>query len=55
MGAVVLSNHLIISVKEARKLLGAEAAAMTDTEIKVLIRDYEILARQAIREYLVRK
>ncbi len=44
----------IISIKEARKLLG-DSSELSDEDVKVMIRDYEILARQAIREYMVRK
>ena len=45
----------IISTKEARKLIGKGASSLSDLEIKSMIKDYELLARQAIREYLVRK
>jgi len=45
----------MISVKEARKLLGRVDSELSDDELKKIIADYEILARYAIREYLVRK
>ena len=51
----LIPKRPIISTKEARKLIGKEASDLTDVEIKSLVNDYEILARQAIREYLVRK
>jgi hypothetical protein len=44
-----------ITVKEARKLLGKAAKNLTNEEIKVMVRDYESLARHVIREHLVRK
>jgi hypothetical protein len=48
-------SDLIISIKEARKLLGVSSRTMTNSEIRALIKDYELLARHAIRDYLVRK
>lgn len=45
----------IISVKEARKLMGKSGEKMSTDEVKQMISDYEALARYAIREYLVLK
>jgi hypothetical protein len=45
----------VITIKEARKLLGSKAKSMTNGEIKQMITDYESLARHAIRDYMVRK
>lgn len=47
--------RLLISVKEARKLLGVHAKNLTDEEIKGLVIDAEHLARFSIQQYLVRK
>jgi len=52
----LVSPKPIISLKEARKLLGYKASQkLSDEELQKLIHDYEFLARQSIREYLVRK
>jgi hypothetical protein len=53
MGPLTIETP-IMSVKEARKLWGIGARAHSDEEVAALIRDYEILARQAVRAYLVR-
>ncbi|MEK7059839.1 MAG: hypothetical protein AAB971_03725 [Patescibacteria group bacterium] len=45
----------LITVKEARKLLGVSAKNLTNEEIKTMVRDYTSLARYAVRDYLVRK
>lgn len=45
----------IITVKEARKLLGVSAKSLTNEEIKQMLIEYESLARYVIRDYLVRK
>ena len=45
----------IITVKEARKLLGATAKDLSDQAIKSLVSDCEQLARLTIRQYLIRK
>lgn len=51
-----LTPKPIISLKEARKLLGIkESQKLTNDDLKKLILDYEFLARQAVKEYLVRK
>ena len=45
----------IISVKETKKLLGSAAKELTDDEIKKMLLDCERIARQTVREYMVRK
>jgi hypothetical protein len=45
----------LISVKEARKLLGASAKTLTNEEVKMMVRDYTPLVRYVVRNYLVRK
>lgn len=47
--------RLLISVKEARKLLGVHSKGLTNEEIQRLVIDAEHLARFAIQQYLVRK
>lgn len=42
----------IISIAEARKLLGDEAKLMSDEEIQQLIDDFDILAQHAIKMVL---
>lgn len=42
--------ELIISVKEARKLLGDDAKKMSDDEVEKLIRDLDVMARYALKE-----
>ena len=41
----------IISVKEARKILGKEAQMMTDEEVEKIISDLSFIARHAIRDF----
>lgn len=41
----------IISVKEARKILGKEAEKMTDNEILKLIDDLDFLASYTIKKF----
>jgi hypothetical protein len=41
---------LVISVKEARELLGDDAKKMSDDEIEKLIRDLDVMARYALKE-----
>lgn len=41
---------LIISVQEARELLGDEANKMADDEVENLIRDLDVMARYALKE-----
>lgn len=41
---------LVISVEEARELLGDDAKKMSDDEIEKLIRDLDVMARYALKE-----
>ena len=41
----------IITVKEARKILGKDSKKLTDEEIAKLIYDLDFLARYAIRNF----
>ena len=43
----------IISLKEARKILGKEAQKITDEELEKLIDDLDFIARYAIKEFKV--
>ncbi len=51
---MLISSKPIITIKEARKLLGKDSKDLSDSEIKTMINDYELLIRQAIKKYLVR-
>jgi hypothetical protein len=42
------SDNLIVSVKEARKILGSDAANMTDDEIIEVISTLDIMAKGAL-------
>jgi hypothetical protein len=44
----------IITVREARKLLGKRSVCLTNEEVSSIVNDYEQLARLAIRLYSVR-
>lgn len=48
-------RRLLISVKEAQKLLGQKSKSLTKEELETLIIDGEQLARFTMHEYLVRK
>lgn len=50
-------NHSvpIISIKEARKLLGVRAKNLTNDELERLINDSETLVRALIRNFLSSK
>ena len=50
-----LNPSLIISVKEARKLLGTSAAKLSDKQVLDLIAGYTLLARRAVRAHMVHK
>jgi len=50
-----IKKRLLISVKEARKLLGKQSEVLTKEEIETLIINGEQLARFTMHEYLVRK
>ena len=45
-------GKLIISVKEARKLMGRNAKNLSDEEVEKAITDLDFIARMAIRDYL---
>ena len=49
----LLPEPLIISPKEARKVLGKDATQLTDEQVTEIIRGYTMLARKALQEYLV--
>lgn len=42
--------NLVISVEEARELLGDDAKIMSDDEVEKLISDLDIMARYALKE-----
>lgn len=46
---------MIISVKEARKLLGKDAGELSDQQIVELLEDLTILARLQLKNFSVRK
>lgn len=46
------SKKLIISLKEARKLLGASSKSITNEELEKLINDTETVVRLGLREYI---
>lgn len=48
-----LNQNHIISVKEARKILGKEAMNMTDVMILKLVDDYDAIAAQIIQNQSV--
>ena len=39
----------VISIKQARELLGNEALDMTDEEVQKLVEDFDIIAQYAIK------
>lgn len=44
-------EKLIISVKEARKLMGKEAEKYTDEQVIKIITDLDFMAEMAIKEF----
>ena len=44
------NNKLIISIKEARKLLGKEHANMSDEEVVKLIEDLHFIAKHSLKK-----
>ena len=42
----------IITVKEAKKLLGQKSKNLSDEELKILIRDTEAVVRIAVRNFI---
>lgn len=49
------SDQLVISVKEARKLLGQKTKKLTNEELEALIRATETVVRISIRTYISSK
>lgn len=49
-----MADRLIISVKEARKLLGKDAESLTDKYIEELIVQLDEIARLTIRQFMER-
>lgn len=43
----------IMTIREARKILGKPSRDVSDKEVLKMLRDYEALARYAICEYLL--
>lgn len=46
------SGQLVISVKEARKLLGQKSKNLTNEELETLIKDTETVVRIFVRNYI---
>jgi hypothetical protein len=44
-----LRANQVLSVKQARELLGDEASEMTDEEVQKLVEDFDIIAQYAIK------
>ena len=51
----LLSELLIISTNEARKLLGQKAKNLTNEELEELIKNTETLVRLSVRSYISSK
>jgi len=49
MASSVRDEGLIISIKEARKILGAQYAYCSDTEIEALVQQIDFMAGVAIK------
>lgn len=45
-------NPLVISVKEARKLLGQKSKNLTNEELEALIKDAETVVRISVRKFI---
>jgi hypothetical protein len=54
-GLMMNSSRLIISVKEARKILGKDYIIYTDGELENMIIHEEQLIRFVIKQYMVHK
>ena len=50
-----LATKPIISIKEARKILGPLANELTNEELALFIAQLEQIARLGVRDYMVRK
>lgn len=48
-------GNLIVSIKEARKILGKDAKNMTDKDVSSLITAYDDIATLIIRNYTIPK
>lgn len=48
----IFSNREVISIKEARKLLGKKSKNLTNEELEMLITDTVTVMRIAIRNYM---
>lgn len=48
-------NQLIISVKEAQKLLGQKSKTLTQKELEILIKETETVVRLSIRTFISSK
>lgn len=46
-----MRNKPIISVKEARKILGSKSRNMSDKDVQKLIDDLDFIARYAIKNF----
>lgn len=46
-----LMGKMIISIKEARKILGKTAEKLSDNEVEKLILDLDFVARNAIEQF----
>lgn len=46
---MIIKGDQIVSIAEARKLLGDEAKDMTDEEVRRLIEDFDTLAQYTIK------
>jgi hypothetical protein len=44
-----LKTNQVISIEQAKQLLGDEALTMTDDEIQKMIEDFDIMAQYAIK------
>lgn len=51
----LLSEQLIISTKEARKLLGQKSKNLTNEELEELIKNTETLVRLSFRHFISSK
>ena len=50
--SALTSDPLVISIKEARKLLGQTSKNLTNEELETLIKDTETVVRISVRNYI---
>lgn len=50
--STIPASQQVISVKEARKLLGQKAKTLTNEELETLIKETETVVRLSIRTYI---